>query len=128
MLNRAVMNCRRNTQNQEPYQPPIADIPLGELCILALDCQTTGANPDKGHLLEIGWGAGCADKPPDLTSIRSCLIQQPEDMPVAPNISRITGISEKDLCEAVPVQAAWQDLICASKRVSSQNPSATCPT
>mgnify|MGYP001819654812 FL=1 len=35
-------------------------VSLAELRILALDCQTTGANPQKGHLLELGWMAACA--------------------------------------------------------------------
>jgi len=28
---------------------------LKELEVLAIDCQATHSNPDKGHILEIGW-------------------------------------------------------------------------
>jgi hypothetical protein len=35
-------------------------IKLADLKVLALDGQATGANPDRGHLLEIGWIPGCA--------------------------------------------------------------------
>ena len=122
------MNDRRDTQKQECSESPKTDIPLGELSILALDCQATGATPDKGSLLEIGWVAGCADKPPDIASIQSRLIRQPADTPIAPSISRITGISEKDLRGAVSAKAAWQDLIRAAKRVASQSLLSTCPT
>jgi hypothetical protein len=37
---------------------------LADLEILALDCQATGANPQKGHLLEIGWIQTCAAAAP----------------------------------------------------------------
>jgi hypothetical protein len=40
-------------------------VSLAELRILTLDCQATGANPQKGHLLELGWmaaGASLKDK------------------------------------------------------------------
>lgn len=35
-------------------------VSLAELKILSLDCQATGANPQKGHLLELGWMSTCA--------------------------------------------------------------------
>jgi|GEM_PF-6162440 len=28
---------------------------LEQLPVLIIDCQTTGANPIRGHLIEIGW-------------------------------------------------------------------------
>ncbi|MDA8139513.1 MAG: GIY-YIG nuclease family protein [Desulfobacteraceae bacterium] len=118
---------RSKTQKQELPEPPKTDILLGELHILALDCQTTGAKPDKGALLEIGWGIGRASTPPDKTSIRSYLLQQMEDRPIGPKISRITGISANDLAQAVPVEVVWQELMGASRQVASLNSSDICP-
>ena len=33
---------------------------INDLEVLSLDCQATGANPRKRHLLEIGWLKTCA--------------------------------------------------------------------
>ena len=36
---------------------------IADLHILVLDCQATGANPQQGDLLEIGWAACHPDQP-----------------------------------------------------------------
>ena len=40
-------------------------VSLENLHVLVLDCQTTGSQPGKGHLLEIGWAAIRADHAKD---------------------------------------------------------------
>ena len=53
---------------------------LAELQILALDCQATGVNPDKGHLLEIGWVPACVSTPQTTTDVglQSYLVRLPD--------------------------------------------------
>ncbi len=66
---------------------------LARLPVVILDCQTTGATPAKGSLLEIAW----AILPPGITErepeIHSFLVSLPEEETVPGRISRMTGIS-----------------------------------
>ena len=69
---------------------------LTNLQILTLDCQATGANPDKGHLLEIGWiptRASAADNPA-MTGLQAYLVRLPADAAIPRAVERITGISD----------------------------------
>jgi DNA polymerase III subunit epsilon len=101
---------------------------LNELHILALDCQTTAANPDKGRLLEIGWVAGCAASRPENTNAQSYLIRLPLDVKIPSAVSRITGISEEDLHISVSESDAWRDLITTADALAAENHLDVCPT
>ena len=79
--------------------------PLSSLEVLVLDCQATAAAP-KGHLLEIGW-ARVRDT---VSDPHARLIALPEGARIPPAVSRITGISQEMLGDAVPVQNAWHAL------------------
>ena len=67
---------------------------LADLKILALDCQATGANPQKGHLLEIGWIQTCAAGAvnPETLTASAYQIALPVDVDIPPAVQRITGI------------------------------------
>jgi DNA polymerase-3 subunit epsilon len=101
---------------------------LNELHILALDCQATAANPDKGQLLEIGWVSGCASSRPEGAEPRSLLIRLPRDVKIPSAVSRITGISEKDLKNSVSESDAWLDLITTAEALATENRLDVCPT
>lgn len=66
--------------------------------VLFLDLQTTGAKPDSAHILEIAWSSLHAE------STESYLIQQPPEHPVPRRIQFITGIYEKDMSAARPLE------------------------
>ncbi|UCD77514.1 MAG: GIY-YIG nuclease family protein [Desulfobacterales bacterium] len=102
---------------------------LADLKILALDCQATGANPAKGHLLEIGWIPACASalKKPLHSIPQSYLIRLPDDAAIPRAVQRITGISEENLPAAVPSDIVWHHLLAAAGQITAVNPSATCP-
>ena len=75
---------------------------LTNLKILTLDCQATGANPDKGHLLEIGWiptRASVADNPA-MTGLQAYLVRLPADAAIPRAVERITGISDDSTAPA----------------------------
>ena len=102
---------------------------LTDLEILAFDCQATGANPARGHLLEMGWTrtrassktiAGPAD-------IQAYLIGLPADAPIPRAVRRITGISEETLTAAVSSETAWNRLLAAAGRTVSGPRGALCP-
>ena len=102
---------------------------LADLEILALDCQATGANPQKGHLLEIGWIQTCAAaavKPETLTA-SAYQIALPVDVGIPPAVQRITGITRTDSTRALPAADVWHKLIQAANGVAIANQMEKCP-
>ncbi len=102
---------------------------LSDLKILALDCQATGVNPARGHLLEVGWAQSRAslNKNGDDSAVQSYLIRLPADSEIPRAVQRITGISEKSMESAVSPKTAWQHLMEAAGRALSDRPGAACP-
>ena len=104
-------------------------ISLDDLHILALDCQTTGANPQKGHLLEIGWvkaGASTRETLDDL-ELQSYLAQLPDMDEIPRTVSRITGINHEDLKTALSPNEIWRKLTGVCQNVAAVNRSKMCP-
>ncbi len=103
---------------------------LAELKVLTLDCQATGANPDKGHLLEIGWiptRATSADNPM-LTGLQAYLVRLPPDATIPRAVERITGISADFSAAGISPKTAWERLIATAQQVTASSPSIACPT
>jgi len=102
---------------------------LSNLEILAVDCQATGANPARGHLLEMGWVRTRASS--TLTAldpaVRSCLVSLPADAVIPRAVQRITGISEETMKTAVSAQNAWQQLLTAAGLAGSAYLRTGCP-
>ncbi len=66
---------------------------LGKLDVVLLDCQTTGASPLKGSLLEVGWCVYRAEtRAPEAREISSVLVRLPERAVLPGRIARMTGI------------------------------------
>jgi DNA polymerase III epsilon subunit-like protein len=83
---------------------------LTNLKILTLDCQATGANPGKGHLLEIGWiptRAAAADDPA-MAGLQSYLVRLPADAVISQAVQRITGITDDSITAAVSSKSVWK--------------------
>ena len=93
-----------------------------------MDCQATGANPDKGHVLEIGFMPGSAAVPIETGDVQSHLIRQPEGAKVPPSVSKITGINQADLDYGITAHDAWRMLLHAAHRVAAHNRSNRYPT
>lgn len=70
---------------------------LGSLPVIFIDCQTTGATPQTGHLLEMGWSIF---QPPALVKACSYLASLPADYTLPKQITRLTGITSDDLDSA----------------------------
>ncbi|NNK85400.1 MAG: GIY-YIG nuclease family protein [Desulfobacterales bacterium] len=102
---------------------------LADLEILTLDCQATGANPEKGHLLEIGWlptRASAADNS-SMAGLRTYLVCLPDDAVIPHAVQRITGISNGHLSDAVSSKNIWEHLIQTTRTVTTGNLSSVCP-
>jgi len=103
---------------------------LTNLKILTLDCQATGANPGKGHLLEIGWSptrASAADNPA-MAGLQVYLVRLPADAVIPRAVQRITGITDDSITAAVSSKSVWGRLIETATEITVGNPSAACPT
>lgn len=76
---------------------------LWNLELLAINCQATAAAP-RGHLLELGWA-----RTGDATT-HARLIALPDGESIPPAVTRITGISNDMLRDAVDASEAWREL------------------
>ena len=76
---------------------------LSDLEILAFDCQATGANPARGHILEMGWTRTRASlNHVDTNSgVQVYPVRLPADAIIPRAVQRITGISQETLETAV---------------------------
>jgi DNA polymerase III subunit epsilon len=81
---------------------------LGELDVLALDCQAGGATPAHGDLLEIGWTVCGAAGPAE--AVRSRWIVPRTNRRVPRAVRELTGWSEACLDEAIEEAAAWAEV------------------
>jgi DNA polymerase-3 subunit epsilon len=102
---------------------------LTNLQILTLDCQATGANPDKGHLLEIGWlptRASTADNTA-MTGLQAYLVRLPADAAIPRAVERITGISDNATAAGISSGSVWGRLIETATQITAGNPSSACP-
>ena len=102
---------------------------LTDLEVLALDCQATGANPQKGHLLEIGWlkTRAAETRNPSLLSVKSYLASLPEDVEIPPAVQRVTGISMEALAKALSPTDLWQKALKAAKEIAAADHMDKCP-
>ncbi|MGD9363854.1 MAG: hypothetical protein PVH85_33640, partial [Desulfobacterales bacterium] len=102
---------------------------LTDLKILALDCQATGANPHKGHLLEIGWfptQASAADNS-TLTGLQAYLVSLPVDAVIPRPVERITGISSNVAATGISSKIVWERLVETAQQIAIRNPLSSCP-
>jgi DNA polymerase-3 subunit epsilon len=102
---------------------------LTNLKILTLDCQATSANPEKGHLLEIGWlptRASAADDPA-LTDVQAYLVRLPAGAAIPRAVERITGISDDFTAAGLTADSVWGRLIAMARQIAAGNRAAACP-
>jgi len=80
---------------------------LRELEIVVVDCQTTGATPDHGHLIELAWALTSADSPLQRDSITCFPLRLPAGATISRRITSLTGITEEMLYGAIHPDEAW---------------------
>jgi DNA polymerase-3 subunit epsilon len=87
---------------------------LTELPVLAIDCQSTGASPKHGHLLEIAWCRSCAadagTTDANSAEVASFVLELPDDEKIPRRVQRMTGIDAAALADAVPPPDVWAAL------------------
>jgi DNA polymerase-3 subunit epsilon len=102
---------------------------LSELEVLTIDCQATGANPQKGHLLEIGWVQTCAAASVDAEALTASAyrVALPAEVDIPPAVQRVTGITQADSKRGIPPAGIWQKLNQTIARVAATHPAGKCP-
>ena len=104
--------------------------PLNDLRVLVLDCQATGAGPDKGHLLEIGWVETCAAASacPQALSATSYLARLPREAEIPAAVERVTGISKASLADSLPPVDIWRNVVQTTVEIAASDRMIVCPT
>ena len=102
---------------------------ITDLQVLALDCQATGANPQKGYLLEIGWLKTCAADTIKLSAlpVKSYLASFPEDAEIPPAVQRVTGISMEALGKAIAPAKIWRKVLKTASEIAAADQMDKCP-
>lgn len=88
---------------------------LSTLPVLVLDCQTTGASPHKGHLIEVGWCVSRASSGRVSSDhVAHHLVQLPRGANIPRSVQRLTGLSPASMRDAVSRERIWTLLESAS--------------
>jgi len=82
---------------------------LADLDVLIVDCQTTGASPAFGVVLELGWGVARASRA-ETQALQAHWIALPEGHSVPPQIQKLTGYDATVSNAAIPEGEAWRRL------------------
>ena len=87
---------------------------LESLSALAVDCQTTGANAARHHLLEVGWVpvGGALNK--GRRAPAACLVKLPDGAVLPSAVVKLTGIGKGDLHAAATPGQVWHNLVDAA--------------
>jgi DNA polymerase III epsilon subunit-like protein len=81
---------------------------LRDLEVLVIDCQASGATPEHGDLLELGWGfAG----PAGVRGVEAHWIRPRSARPIPLPVQRLLGWSRECLSTAIPAEDAWARLL-----------------
>ena len=102
---------------------------LENLNVLVIDCQATNANPEKGQILEIGWGVTQASvyHIGELPGTETFLLTLPENSDIPRQVTRITGISKDDVSGSSNPAMVWENLIASARKIASALGRETCP-
>lgn len=82
---------------------------LADLDVLIVDCQTTGASPAFGCVLELGWGVARANRA-QLSGAEAHWIALPDGERVPRQVQKITGYEPAYAANALPDSDAWARL------------------
>src|SRR5258706_6398654 len=89
---------------------PLSESLLAELEVLIVDCQTTGASPKHGSVLELGWCLARASEPGRESTAEAHWIVPPAHERISAQVRQLTGFHEGVLEKALSPDAAWQRL------------------
>lgn len=91
-------------------EPAPPQLPLDALRVLIVDCQTTGASPALGSVLELGFGLACVNEPELESAAEAHWVIPSEGERVSPQVRQLTGFHDSVLETALTPELAWQRL------------------
>jgi hypothetical protein len=91
---------------------------LSELAVWVADCQTTGASPAHGVVLEIAWGLARADSP-EVWRAESYWVALPAGARVSARVRELTGYDEATARTTLEAEEVWRRLRASMERASS---------
>ena len=88
--------------------------------VLVIDCQTTGATPRSGRLLEVGWAVAkpSTGRP---ASPETYLIRSSDDEDLSPIIDKLTGIRPDEMAGARGPLRVWQRLARTAREIGQRS-------
>lgn len=96
--------------------------------MLFMDCQTTGANPERGNIIEIGWArSDILDDDGSSVRVNTRILKLPPDQMIPARVQRITGITDEDLKGGCEPQAVWAQILAAAGAIAGVNAMGKCP-
>ncbi len=105
------------------------DAVLENLVVLLLDCQTTGANPRNGSVIEIGWARSDAlGDGEEVSEINARIFKKPSDFEIPARVQKITGINMDDILAGSDPEDVWAEILATAEAVVGLNKGQTCPT
>lgn len=87
-----------------------SELALSELTVLIVDCQTTGASPKQGAVLELGWCLSRGNDPSLEERAEAHWIALPDGERVSAQVRELTGFHEAVLIDALAPEEAWARL------------------
>ncbi len=100
-------------------------VALKDLEVLAIDCQATHSNPNKGRILEIGWvrtrASGVTDYEKISEKVETYLLKTPRGFEIPRSVLKITGIAHEELKLAQRPKDIWQRISRAAEDITKKN-------
>lgn len=105
------------------------NIDLADLVVLIVDCQTTGANPKGGSIIEIGWARsdvlGSGEK---ASGINVRIFKKQSDFQIPLRVRKITGIENDEITAGSEPAEIWMQVLTTANAVAGLNTERLCPT
>jgi DNA polymerase-3 subunit epsilon len=93
---------------------------LRTLRALALDCQTTGTNAARDHLIEVGW-ARIEPRSAPWPASEAVLLRLPPGFDLPPRLRRLTGLSPQHFHAAWDHQSVWRRLVQVARSLDDRS-------
>ena len=102
---------------------------LNRLTVLFLDCQTTGANPKKHWVVEIGWARSHIMRgiAPRMSDVHAYLLKRPAGNDLPLRVQAVTGINPEDLNAGHEPTDIWSMLVDTAGEIARLNGLDKCP-
>ncbi len=102
---------------------------LDDLVVLFLDCQTTGANPQQGDIVEIGWARSdiYSHEEKQKRGVEIYFVKPPCAQKIPRHIQAVTGICQHNIASGISAEEMWQKLVTTAEEIAHLDNMETCP-